>query len=90
MDGLFRYLDKSLREVYKNDLNILSNQSINSIAFRLGVYLNKLLVSDLNYRKLYVDFKFKNKEEYLDLVIHNRVTKENIFVISLIKEKSLI
>ena len=90
MDGIFRYLDKSLKEVYSKDLNIIHNQSIKSVAFRLGVYLNKLLVCDLAYRNLYVDYKFKNKEDYLDLVIHNRRTKDNIFVIHIIKEESLV
>lgn len=86
MNRIYRYLDKALHELYKYDSKVIKTQSLNSISFRLGLYLNNFLKNDHLYNHLYVDFKFSdNKNNYLDLLIHNRKTKENLLVIKLVK-----
>lgn len=88
MRRIFSYLDIALRKLYDKDKFILDNQSLNSISFRLGIYLNELLKSDLFTNHLEVDFNFeKSSNDYLDLVIHNRKNKDNLLTIKL--EKNL-
>lgn len=89
MERLFKYLDRAIKEVYKEDKNILKTQSLNSLVFRLGVYLNNLLKRDFIYRDYYVDYNFKDKDiDYLDLVIHNRIDHKDLIVIKITKDES--
>jgi len=89
MNRVFVYLEKAIKEVYEEDFNIIETQSLNSIVFRLGVYLNSLLKRDIIYRDLYVDYNFRDKDiDYLDLVIHNRITHKDLIVIKLTKDLS--
>ncbi|MFA7436227.1 MAG: hypothetical protein WC006_07700 [Bacilli bacterium] len=87
MNRIFVYLDKAIKEVYKEDMDIINDQSLNSVVFRVGLNLNSLLKRDIVYKDYYVDFNFKDKDiEYLDLVIHNRVTHQDLIAIKLTKD----
>ena len=75
--------------MYKKDSDLIENHSLNSIVFRLGVYLNSLLTRDILYKELYVDYNFRNKNiNYLDLVIHNRITHKDLIVFKFTKDTS--
>ena len=87
MNRIFKYLEKSIKELYHKDSDIIENQSLNSVVFRLGVYLNSFIKRDIIHKDLYVDYNFRDKDiDYLDLVVHNRITHKDLLVIKLTKD----
>lgn len=88
MNRIFRYLDKALNDLYKYDQEIIEKQSLNSISFRLGLYLNNYLKNDHLYNYLYVDYKFYDDSNHcMDLVIHDRKNYCDLLVIKLEKDR---
>lgn len=91
MDRIFCYLDKALNDLYKNDQEIIETQSLNSITFRLGLYLNIYLKNDHLYNHYFVDYKFyDDKNHLMDLVIHDRKNNSDLLVIKLEKNNQTI